>query len=394
MKVAFIGTYLPRKCGIATFTHDLRNSVAANCDGYDCQVIAIDDAVETYTYPPEIVFRVNEQSIGDYERAAKFLNQSGFDVVSLQHEFGIFGGREGSHIIAMLRALKIPVVTTLHTVLRNPSPEQRRIMETLIMLSQRLVIMTERGRDILLETYETPREKIDLIPHGIHDVPFEEPDRYKELLAVEGRQVLLTFGLLSPNKGIEHVIHALPEIILENPDVVYLVLGATHPHLVREHGEAYRNSLELLARNQGVEQNVIFYNRFVDQSELTDFIGAADVYITPYLNEEQIVSGTLAYAFGAGKAVVSTPYWHASELLANNNGVIVPFADSKALSREICLLLRDNPRRFAMRQNAYKIGRNMIWPRTAERYVGSFKKAVSSMPPKTRFSGFNKLRGR
>ncbi len=374
-RVAFLGTYLPRQCGLATFTHDLRAATAGQPDQPVCPVIAVNEGAVSRPYPPEVVFQITEQDISSYERAAEFLNRSGAGLVCLQHEFGIFGGSAGSHVLALLRALQLPVVTTLHTVLRDPGPEQRRVMEALIKASDRLVVMTERGRMFLREIYGAPAEKIDLIPHGIHDMPFEEPDRYKELFAVEGRLVLLTFGLLSPNKGIEHVLRALPAIIADFPQVVYLVLGATHPTLVREQGEAYRLGLERLAKKIGVEQHVIFYNRFVDLPELKDFIGAADVYLTPYLNEQQIVSGTLAYAFGAGKAVVSTPYWHAAELLADGRGALVPFADSGAIAREVCALLRDEPRRLAMRRRAHLLGREMIWSRAADRYDESFARA-------------------
>jgi glycosyltransferase involved in cell wall biosynthesis len=375
LKVAFLGTYPPRKCGIATFTHDLRLAVAALGGEQTCPVVAMNDGAEAHVYPREVMFEIAEQDLASYERAAELLNRSDVDVVSVQHEFGIFGGSAGSHVLALLRALKMPVVTTLHTILRDPSAEQRRVMEALIEVSDRLVVMTERGAAFLREIYGAPADKIDLIAHGIHDVPFEEPERYKDLIAVEGRLVLLTFGLLSPNKGIEHVLNALPAIIAEFPQVVYLVLGATHPNLVREHGEAYRLGLERLAKKNGVEQHVIFYDRFVDLPELKDFIGAADVYLTPYLNEQQIVSGTLAYAFGAGKAVISTPYWHAAELLAHERGQLIPFADSSAIAREVCALLRDEPRRLALRQRAHQLGREMIWSRAAERYREGFASA-------------------
>ena len=373
--VAFLGTYLPRKCGIATFTYDLRAAVVAKSTEEACPVIAINDGAAPYEYPPEVKFEIGEQDVASYERAAEFLNSSNVDVVCVQHEFGIFGGSAGGHVLALLRSLNLPIVTTLHTVLRDPSTEQRRVMEGLIRVSHRLVVMTERGRMFLREIYGAPTEKIDLIAHGIHDVPFEEPERYKDLFAVEGRPVLLTFGLLSPNKGIEYVLKALPAIVAEFPEVVYLVLGATHPNLIREHGEAYRLGLERLAKKNGVERNVIFYNRFVDLVELKEFIGAADVYITPYLNEQQIVSGTLAYAFGAGKAVISTPYWHAAELLADGRGVLVPFSDSAAIARDVCSLLRDEPQRRAMRQRAHECGREMIWSRAAEHYAVSFDRA-------------------
>jgi len=266
----------------------------------------------------------------------------------------------------------MPVVTTLHTVLQDPRPEQRRVMEGLISLSTRVVVMAERGRQMLLDIYRAPPDKIDLIAHGIPDVGFVDPTYFKDQFGVEGRVVLLTFGLLSPNKGIENVLNALPEILAEFPEVVYIILGATHPNELREHGEAYRLSLEILAKKNKVEKNVIFYNQFVDIENLKEFIGAADLYITPYLNEAQITSGTLAYAFGSGKAVVSTPYWHAAELLADDRGALVPFGDWSAIADEVLGLLRDDTRRNAMRKNAYKLGREMIWSNVAQIYMRSF----------------------
>jgi glycosyltransferase involved in cell wall biosynthesis len=310
-----------------------------------------------------------------YQRAADFLNIGNADIVCVQHEFGIYGGPAGSHLLALLRELRMPVVTTLHTVLREPNTEQRRVMEELIARSARLVVMAERGRRMLREIYQAPAAKVDLIPHGIPDIPFVDPNYYKDQFGVEGRVVLLTFGLLSPNKGIEHVLNALPDVLREFPDVVYIVLGATHPNELREQGEAYRLALERLAKRNKIEKNVIFYNRFVEIEELKEFIGAADLYITPYLNEAQITSGTLAYTFGAGKAVISTPYWHAAELLADERGVLVPFGDAKAIAREVIGLLRDETRRHALRKNAYKLGREMVWSNVARLYMRSFELA-------------------
>jgi glycosyltransferase involved in cell wall biosynthesis len=318
---------------------------------------------------------IEEQDLESYRRAAHFLNSSNVDVVSVQHEFGIFGGPAGSHLLALLRGLKAPVVTTLHTVLLKPNGDQYCVMKQLIAHSTRLVVMTERGRTILQQVYRAPAAKIDLIPHGIPNVPFFAPDHYKDQLGMLGKTVLLTFGLLSPNKGIEHVLNALPEIVPEFPGVVYIVLGATHPNELRTRGEAYRLSLEAIARNKKLEDNVIFHNRFVELKELTAFIGAADLYITPYLDEAQITSGTLAYAFGAGKPVISTPYWHAAELLSDQRGVLVPFADPRAIAREVNGLLRDETRRNAMSDNAYKLGRKMVWSNTAGIYMNSFELA-------------------
>ena len=372
-KIAFVGDHLPRKCGIATFTSDLLAAVAAAHPQSQCFSVSVNDIQGGYEYPEVVRFEIEEQDLSSYLRAADFLNISNVDIVCLQHEFGIFGGPAGGHILALLRELRMPVVTTLHTILREPNADQRRVMHELVALSTRLVVMTERGRQMLQEIYQAPPAKIDLIPHGIPDVAFVDPTDFKDQFGVEGRVVLLTFGLLSPNKGIEYVLNALPHILAEFPDVVYIVLGATHPNELREHGEAYRLSLEILAKKNKLEKNVIFYNRFVELENLKEFIGAADLYITPYLNEAQITSGTLAYAFGAGKVVISTPYWHAAELLAEDRGVLVPFGDATAIAREVIGLLRDDTRRHAIRKNAYKLGREMVWSNVARLYMRSFE---------------------
>jgi glycosyltransferase involved in cell wall biosynthesis len=372
-KIAFVGNHLPRKCGIATFTSDLLAAVAAAHPQSRCFSVSVNDIKGGYKYPEVVHFEIEEQDLSSYLRAADFLNISDVDIVCLQHEFGIFGGPAGGHILALLRELRMPVVITLHTLLREPKADQRRVMHELVALSTRLVVMTERGRQMLQEIYQAPPAKIDLIPHGIPDVGFVDPTHFKDQFGVEGRVVLLTFGLLSPNKGIEYVLNALPHILAEFPDVVYIVLGATHPNELREHGEAYRLSLEILAKKNKLEKNVIFYNRFVELENLKEFIGAADLYITPYLNEAQITSGPLAYTFGAGKVVISTPYWHAAELLAEDRGVLVPFGDAPAIAREVIGLLRDDTRRHAIRKNAYKLGREMVWSNVARLYMRSFE---------------------
>jgi glycosyltransferase involved in cell wall biosynthesis len=374
-KIAFVADYLPRKCGIATFTSDLCSSMVAQYPGSRCFVVPVNDVEGGYDYPSEVRFEIEEQDISSYQRAADFLNLSNMGVVSLQHEFGIYGGPAGAHVLAFLHELKVPLVTTLHTILPAPNPDQRRVMLELIARSTRLVVMTQRGREFLEGIYGAPSSKIDVIPHGIPDMPFVDPNFHKDKFGVEGKIVLLTFGLLSPNKGIEHVLNALPEVLAEFPNLVYIVLGATHPNLLREEGEAYRFSLERLAKRNRIQKNVIFYNRFVDIEELKEFIGAADLYITPYLDEAQITSGTLSYAFGAGKAVISTPYWHATELLAEDRGVLVPFRDSKVIAQEILGLLRDEPRRHVIRKQAYMLGREMIWSNVAKLYMHSFEQA-------------------
>jgi glycosyltransferase involved in cell wall biosynthesis len=374
-KIAFLGDYLPRKCGIATFTTDLRCAVAKEFPATQCLVVPVNDLAGGYDYPPEVRFEIAEQDLPSYLRAADFLNITDVDVICVEHEFGIFGGPAGSHVLALLRELRMPIITTLHTVLREPNAEQQRVMRELIRLSTRLVVMAERGRELLREVYRAPAAKIDLIPHGIPDMPFADPNYFKDEFGVAGKQVLLTFGLLSPNKGIEYALRALPDIIREFPNVVYIVLGQTHPNLLREEGEAYRLSLERLAKDLGVQKHVVFFNRFVELEELMRFIGAADIYLTPYLTEAQITSGTLAYAFGTGNAVVSTPYWHAAELLTTDRGKLVPFRDAAAIAGAVRELLHDEPLRHLMRKNAYKLGRDMVWNRVAQLYMKSFEQA-------------------
>ena len=371
LKIAFVGDYLPRKCGIATFTHDIRIAVAKESHA-ECFVVVMDDIAEGYAYDNEVQFQVAEQELDEYRAAADFLNISKVDVVSLQHEFGIYGGPCGSHILALLHDLRMPVVTTLHTVLSEPTQTQRAVMVQLIRLSTRLVVMTERSRDTLLSTYAVDPDQVDVIAHGIPDAPDTDQSVLKEQFGVEDKAVALTFGLLSPGKGIEHVLQAIPEIVKHFPDFIYIVLGATHPSLIRDQGEEYRIGLERMAKELGVTKHVSFYNRFVELEELTEFIGASDLYITPYLNVQQAVSGTLAYAFGCGQAVISTPYWHAEELLADGRGVLVPFANSPAIAREVIGLLSDDERRLAMRDKAHKLGRSMTWDQVSRLYVTSF----------------------
>ena len=374
-RIAFIGNYMPRQCGIATFTTDLCEAMAAEYAGTTCIALPVNDTEAGYDYPGRVRFELTEKDIESYRRAADFLNINNVDLVCLQFEYGIFGGKAGSHILALLRELRMPLVTTLHTILNKPDSDQRRVMEEIASLSDRLVVMSARGSEFLQEVYHVPREKIDLIPHGIPDVPFVDPSFNKDLFGVEGKTVLLSFGLLSPNKGIETVISALPAIVARYPDLVYIVVGATHPHVIQHEGETYRLSLQWLAQEKGVESHVIFYNRFVSLVELVEFISAADIYITPYLNVQQITSGTLAYTVGAGKAVISTPYWYAEELLSEGRGLLVPFRDPEALAERVISLLGDEAERHAMRKRAYMFGRAMIWPEVSRRYMESFDRA-------------------
>lgn len=372
-RIAFVGNYLPRKCGIATFTSDLLAAVAGAHPDNQCFAVAVNDGKDTYEYPEEVRFEIEEQDLLSYVRAADFLNMNNVDIVCLQHEFGIYGGPAGAHVLAMLRELRMPVVTTLHTVLRNPDPDQLYVMEELVKLSTRLVVMSKAAQQMLERIYKVPSTQIDLIPHGIPDVAFVDPAYFKGQFDAEGRTVMLTFGLLSPGKGVEHVLNALPRIVQEFPEVIYMVLGATHPNEVRHSGESYRNKLEGIVKAHGLENNVRFYNQFVDIDSLKEYIGAADIYVTPYLNEAQITSGTLAYTFGAGKAVISTPYWHAQELLADGRGILVPFADSDAIAQEVISLLREPNRHNQMRTAAYRLGREMIWSNVGQLYMSRFE---------------------
>lgn len=390
-RIAVIGNYLPRQCGIATFTTDLCDAIGAEYGAAQILAVPVNDPGSHYSYPGRVRFELVEGDPSSYEDAADFLNFSNVDLVSLQHEYGIFGGPAGSHILRLLRRLKMPVVTTLHTVLREPDANQRMVMEEIAALSDRLIVMSERSAQFLKEVFFVPKEKIDLIPHGVPDLPFGDPNYYKDSSGTEGKAVLLTFGLLSPNKGIELVIEALPRIVAEHPEAVYVVVGATHPHIKRREGDQYRLRLQSLARKLGVERNVIFHNRFVSPEEMAQFVGSADIYITPYRHEAQVVSGTLAYALGAGKAVISTPYWHAAELLGDGRGVQVPFDDSNAIAIAAIELLDNEAARHAMRKRAYLYAREMVWNKVAHSYMSTFARARSDrmQTPRVAFPDLN-----
>jgi glycosyltransferase involved in cell wall biosynthesis len=376
-RIAVIGNYLPRHCGIATFTTDLCEAIAAEYGTARLMALPINDTAQGYDYPARVRWSLNQDDIASYHAAAEFLNFNNIDMVCLQHEYGIFGGPAGSHILHLLRGLKMPVVTTLHTVLREPDPNQMRVMEEIAELSDRLIVMSQLSSQFLQEIFRVPGSKIDMVPHGVPDLPFLDPNFYKDRFEVEGKAVLLTFGLLSPNKGIENVIQALPQILAKHKNVVYIVAGATHPHILRREGDRYRNYLQGLAKEMGVESNVIFHNRFVSPEEMVEFIGAADIYITPYRHEAQVVSGTLAYALGAGKAIISTPYWHAMELLDDRRGALVPFQNPNALAQKTIELLDTPAIRHAMRKRAYAFAREMVWKRVAQGYMESFGRVRS-----------------
>ena len=383
-RIAFVGNYLPRECGIATFTTDLCTALAVEFGEGRLFAIPVNDPDSSYEYPEQVRLELDQEDLATYERAAEFLNFNGNDIVCLQHEYGIFGGAAGRYILTLLRKLKMPLVTTLHTVLREPDANQRIVLEEIAQLSDRLVVMSELAAQLLREVYAVPNGKIDVIPHGVPDLPFMDPNYFKDKFGTEGKSVLLTFGLLSPNKGIENVIRALPAILARHPNVVYIVSGVTHPHIRRREGERYRESLQALAEQLGVSDHLILNNRFVSAEELVEHVGAADIYITPYRQEAQVVSGTLAIALGAGKAIVSTPYWHAKELLADKRGLLVPFEAPNAIAEAVIALLENDAERHAMRKRAYLYSRGTTWPKTAKAYMASFQRArfERSLQPK------------
>ena len=374
-RVAVVGNHLPRQCGIATFTTDLCDAITAEYGAAGLSVVAINDPQSSYDYPMRVRSQIAEGDRPSYRAAANVLNAGNVDLVCLQHEYGIFGGIAGSHILELLQHLTMPIVATLHTVLRQPSPDQRNVMQQIAARSDRLVVMSEYSSGILQDVFGVSTAKIDLIPHGIPDLPFAEPEVYKNALALTGKLVLLTFGLLSPNKGFENVIRAMPRILARHKNVVYLIAGATHPHVRAREGDRYRMQLQALARELGVEREVVFLNRFFSPAEMASLVGAADIYITPYCHEAQAVSGTLAYAMGAGKAIISTPYWHAVELLGNQRGALVPFENPAAIAVTAIQQLDDDEERQFMRERAYLYARKMVWNKVAQSYMRSFSRA-------------------
>ena len=371
--VAVIGNYLPRQCGIATFTTDLVEALSNEAPDINSWAIAMNDKPEGYAYPEKVRFEINQNKLNDYSIASQFLNISHTDIVCVQHEFGLFGGPAGSYLLRLLGDLRMPVVTTLHTVLDEPSPEYRDVMCKLSDLSDILVVMSSKAADILENIYDVPEEKITFIHHGIPDTPFIDPSFNKDKFSVEGNKVLLTFGLLSPNKGIETVLEALPVVIKKHPDLVFIILGATHPHILKSHGDGYRIMLQQLVSKLDISEHVIFQNRFVELKELCEFLGIADIYVTPYLHEAQITSGTLAYAMGTGKAIISTPYWYATEMLAEDRGRIVPFSNPDAMAEQIIDLLDNDVDRHAMRKKAYVYTRDAVWKEVSRKYLQVFR---------------------
>jgi len=378
LKVLFIGTYVPKECGIATFTSDLLNSVLGENNDVHCEVIVLSDPSETYNYPEEVVFQIQRDRIEDYYSAADYINQSGADIVCLQHEFGLFGGDAGDYIFALLSGINKPVITTMHTVIREPDPEYRASTEKLIRYSEKLVVMSQSAVNMLKEVYKAPEDKIELIFHGVPDYPFNNCSKYKKMLNLKGAPLILTFGLLSQNKGIESVLEALPGVVSQYPDLIYLVLGATHPMVKKINGESYRHYLENKVSELGLENNVVFHDKFVEKEELCNYILASDIYASPYLSREQVVSGALTYAMGMGKAIVSTPYWYAQEMLSENRGLLVDFGDTDGFKKSLLYLIENPEECNGMRKKAYDFGRKMTWKNVGKEYNTVFDKALKN----------------
>lgn len=381
-KAAIIGNFPPRLCGIATFTRDTYACLTRALPKATWQVIAMNDPNQTYEYPDSVTHILAQNDMGAYKRLAADLNASGTQVLFVQHEFGIYGGSAGTYLLELLGRVNMPVVTTLHTVLETPNDDQRRVMEGLIRYSSTLITMAEKGADILRRVYGVAPSQIAVIPHGAPFRPLADTNDFKAALGVEGKKTLTTFGLLSPNKGIETVIKALPAVVAQNPDMIYLVVGATHPHLVAHEGEAYRDGLIRMAQDLGVADHVRFINEFMNDDALIDILRATDVYVTPYLTETQITSGTLSYALALGRPVVSTPYWHAQEALADGSGVLCPFNDVDAFARALSDLLQSDEKRAEMSERAYRRALPSRWSEVAKAYVARAEKDMN-MTPKT-----------
>jgi glycosyltransferase involved in cell wall biosynthesis len=379
-KLALIGNFLPRQCGLATFTTDVYQALRDRFPDIQVDVYAMDDHPGRYDYPPAVVAAIPQNELSAYVSTARAIDASGAQAIWVQHEYGIYGGPAGEHLLALLDRTTLPVIVTLHTILEKPSADERRVLEGLLRRSARVIVMAERGREILQRVYGANPRQIVMIPHGVPDRELTDPDLLKPRFGWEGREVVLTFGLLAPNKGIETIIEALPAVIANHPNLLYVVLGATHPNLKAHEGERYRDSLMALAAEQGVGDHIAFVDAFLEHDELIDYLQAADIYATPYLNPAQITSGTLSYAIGVGKAVVSTPYVHATEILADGHGVLVDFRDSAAFARELDRLLSNERDRTNLSARAYARGRTMIWPRLAEATVAETVRAIATKP--------------
>lgn len=381
MKIAYIGTYPPRECGIGTFTRDLFHSVASangtEPGAHEGFVVALNDYEQVYGYPEEVKLIIQQEQQADYIEAANFINLSGADCCILEHEFGIFGGQNGVYILPLLHRLEIPLVVTLHTVLKSPSYNERAVLKEICKMAGRIVVMSHKAVGFLTDIYDVPAEKIAFIEHGVPDIHFDQLQSKKEF-KLENKKILLTFGFIGRNKGIETVIKALPKIVEQHPDVLYMVLGKTHPNVLRHSGEEYRNYLHRLVKNLNMTDHVLFLNEFIDQKELFKYLSACDIYITPYLNEAQITSGTLSYALGVGSAVISTPYWHATELLADGRGRLFNFNNPDELAVILEELLGNRRLLKELQEKASEYGKRITWPKIGQKYLDLVKKLLAA----------------
>lgn len=378
-KIAFVGTYLPRQCGIATFTTDIRLAIAGySQNGKNFPVIAMDDKEDSYDYPSEVEWTIFQHEPQDYIRAFDYLNRSDCRALCVQHEYGIFGGDHGAYLLDLLSQVKIPIVVTLHTVFKKPAVRPQKIIAQMAPMVSKFVVMTPMAKKFLVHGYGLPKEKVEVIPHGIPDIPLSDPKLFKSKLNLKGRTILLTFGLLNSNKGIETVLQALPEVVKAFPKVAYIILGATHPVVKKKEGESYRIYLRRMVKELGLEEHVFFHDKFVSLETLTQYFSATDVYITPYLGEKQITSGTLAYASGCGIPTLSTPYWHAQDLLANGSGRLFPFKNHEILKTHLLEILGNPNLMMQMREKAYAQGREMTWPAVGGKHIKLFQEIIAA----------------
>src|SRR5260221_6742224 len=384
MKIAYISTYPPRECGIATFNQNLMRAINANFtkrgmlqSGF---VVALNDSekIQEYEYPEEVKYIIRQNHQKDYIRAANYINTSDADVCIMEHEFGIYGGESGIYILPLINRIEKPLISILHTVLKDPSYVQRIIIREIVEQSSKIIVMSRRAVEFLTNIYDIPVEKIQIIEHGVPDVQVPVDNPVNNLSQFKNHRVLLTFGLISRNKGLETVIKALPKIVENHPDVMYVVLGNTHPGVLKSTGEEYRDHLKSLAAQLNVSKHLSFINKFVSEEELVSYLSAAEIYVTPYLNEAQITSGTLSYAVGAGAAVVSTPYWHATELLADNRGRLFEFKNSDALAGILNELLENKSVLEELKENAYEYGLHLRWPVIGSEYIKAAQEASSA----------------
>jgi glycosyltransferase involved in cell wall biosynthesis len=383
LNVIYVSSYIPRKCGIATYTKDLTNAINLLNSRSLAEILAVNRPQENIDYPWEAKFKITFDDLTTYLSAADYINQSHADVVSLQHEFGLFGGEAGEYIVPFVEKLERPLVATFHTVLAEPSPKEREILERIAAKAAAVVVMMQDVADTLVRVYSVPEEKIVVIPHGVPDVPFSSTQIHKRKRQLANRFVIGNVNLLDTNKGIEYILEAVADIKKTIPEILYVLIGETHPDVARRSGEAYRLFLKKRVRELGIADNVRFVNKYLPLKEVIEWLKTIDIYITPYLNPQQVTSGALAYAIGVGKACISTPYIYSKEMLAENRGILVPFKDSAAISRAVADLAQNPEKKHAIEVNAYRFGRLMTWPNVAQSHLNLLRAVVAQESART-----------